>query len=208
MNLTKANKILLAALLLIGLEIFGKSNAMTNTNNSIILGKRDNKKNPCRMFQPDCTYYALISRLIPQEQLYIFSSDEEIFTFKSIDKCDSNCSLEPFESFNLTRPNITHIMYKITIKPGLIGGASLIFFRNSTNDQFSWEIIINQPKRIVDRIFDVWVWVFGSLVSALMGVLIDRESLLKIIKMPKAVIIGFSCQYVFMPLVKIDKILL
>ena len=35
-----------------------------------------------------------------------------------------------------------------------------------------------------------------------MGILLDKNALVKIIKMPKAILIGFCCQYMVMPLVK------
>jgi predicted Na+-dependent transporter len=36
-----------------------------------------------------------------------------------------------------------------------------------------------------------------------MGILLDRSSLVKIVKMPKAIFIGMFCQYVCMPLVSL-----
>lgn len=199
-------KLILTVLLVVGLELVSNADAFGSGahemgNKSVLLGEKD-KSDQCRMFYSECTYQLLISRLIPISDLFIYSTDIEIFNFTSIEHCETNCSLDPFEKYNLSWPLKTHVSYQIKIKPGLIGAADLVFVRNFTNKEIArWSLIINQPKRIVDRIFDIWIWVFGTLVSALMGILIDRESLLKIIRMPKAVIIGFSCQYLFMPLV-------
>lgn len=203
---TRAKKLILTVLLVVGLELITSADAFGSGahemgNKSILLGVKE-KNDQCRMFYLECTYQVLISKLIPVADLFIYSSDSKIYTFESMEHCEANCSLDPFESFNLSWPTKTHVSYDFKIKPGLIGAADLVFIRNSTNKEIArWSIIINQPKRIVDRIFDVWIWVFGTLISLLMGVLIDRESLLKIIRMPKAVIIGFCCQYLFMPLV-------
>ena len=208
---TRAKKLILTVLLVVGLELITSADAFGSGahemgNKSVLLGVKE-KNDQCRMFHLECTYQVLISKLIPVADLFIYSSDSKIYNFESIDYCEANCSLDPFENYNLSWPTKTHVSYNIKIKPGLIGASDLVFIRNSTNKEIArWSIIINQPKRIVDRIFDVWIWVFGTLISLLMGVLIDRESLLKIIRMPKAVIIGFCCQYLFMPLViKISK---
>lgn len=203
---TRAKKLILTVLLLVGLELITSANAFGSGahemgNKSILLGVKE-KKDQCRMFYSECTFQVLISKLIPVADLFIYSSNDEIYNFESIEQCEGNCSLDPFESYNLSWPTKTHVNYNIKIKPALIGASDLVFFRNSTNKEVArWSIVIFQPKRVVDKIFDIWIWVFGTLISLLMGVLIDRESLLKIIRMPKAVIIGFCCQYLFMPLV-------
>jgi hypothetical protein len=172
------------------------------TEDTILFGEKPPKKSECRMFRSECTVNVLISKKLPISQLSINSSDWEIFTYQSIDNCETDCSLEPFAYLNKTNLLDTHVFYKVKIVPGLIGAANITFTRNTTGQDLGYyELVVNQPKRIVDRIFDVWIWVFGTLVSSLMGVLIDRESLLKIIRMPKAVAGGFCCQYIFMPLV-------
>ena len=60
--------------------------------------------------------------------------------------------------------------------------------------------VINK-KRLVDLIFDVYVWIFATFISMLMGILIDKDSIIKIIKMPVPVLVGFFTQYICMPLV-------
>jgi hypothetical protein len=40
-----------------------------------------------------------------------------------------------------------------------------------------------------------------------MGILLDKSSLVKIVKVPKAIFIGMACQYICMPLVKCDYFL-
>lgn len=171
--------------------------------NMILMGKKKDKYS-CRMYRDECQFNFLIFKKLPVAEMSISSSDTRIFTYKSIEYCLEDCSLDEFDYLNDSRLLDTHALFRVRIEPGLIGGADLVFKRNNVTDNVlaAYELVVNQPKRVVDRIFDVWIWIFGTLVSLLMGVLIDRESLLKIIKMPKAVILGFCCQYMFMPLVR------
>ena len=63
-------------------------------------------------------------------------------------------------------------------------------------------VIVTSPRRIIDSVFDIYVWLL-SIGLSFMGVIVDREAFLKIIKMPKTIAIGFACQYLLIPIVNI-----
>ena len=74
--------------------------------------------------------------------------------------------------------------------------------QSKESNRFSVPVVIGAPKRVIDLIFDIWVWTFGAIISMLMGVLIDLSMVKEIVKMPIPVAIGFCTQYGCMPLVK------
>ena len=71
----------------------------------------------------------------------------------------------------------------------------------TTSYYLKHEIIISSPQRLLDKIHMVYVIIFQTIVSIFMGLLIDVTTIVKIIKMPLPVVIGFVSQYILMPLV-------
>ncbi|KAI0980990.1 hypothetical protein GJ496_006937 [Pomphorhynchus laevis] len=62
-------------------------------------------------------------------------------------------------------------------------------------------LIISSPHRKIDRIFNFIVFILVILVSLLMGALLDMGLVIKQIRKPLALFIGFCAQYILMPLI-------
>lgn len=60
-------------------------------------------------------------------------------------------------------------------------------------------VLVTQPKRLIDSIFYIILPFLVVIVSVLMGILMETAVLIKILKNPKPVIIGFCAQYLLMP---------
>jgi hypothetical protein len=175
------------------------------------------KLNKCPMYSTICSFSVLINKSINIENIKLESSDLVVFKNISIKLCQqeinnlnvkssSSCpSLIEFKSFNKDSYN-DYLTYQIFYVPDLIGVADLMININDTenienNVNLNYTIIVVQPKRVIDLVFDIYVWTFSLLISTLMGVLIEPDALKDIIKMPIPAAIGFVCQYMCMPLV-------
>jgi sodium/bile acid cotransporter 3/5 len=62
-------------------------------------------------------------------------------------------------------------------------------------------LLISQPQRIRDKIFRKGIPLVIMIISIQMGILLDMEVLKELIRRPIQVLIGFVCQYGFMPLI-------
>lgn len=60
-------------------------------------------------------------------------------------------------------------------------------------------ILVIQPKRIVDTIFYIILPIMVVTISILMGTLLDTKEIVAIYRNPKPVIVGFVAQYGLMP---------
>lgn len=167
------------------------------------------KKTLCPLYSGICNIYLQVDENLNLDDLILESSSVAVFLFDSIESCtniDTNRSVE-CNSLSLNERNDSRKTFKISILPVLIGKANLSVRIKDLNNQYNhnhiinYNVIVSTPKRTIDLIFTIWTWVFQTLISFLMGVLIDRDSLIKIIKMPKAIFVGFFCQYLIMPLV-------
>lgn len=166
----------------------------------------------CNMYSNDCKILILISNEIQITDLKASINETKCFTFIKFESCDniiSNTKLTANEDCNKT--NVTALIpkkiqidnYKIVyafFKPIIIG-KSFIRFSNNQTDIGMVNMIILQPKRLIDSIFDKFVLVFQLMISTFMGLLLDVNTISKIIKMPIPVLIGFLSQYICMPLV-------
>ena len=76
-----------------------------------------------------------------------------------------------------------------------------IFYTNDFVSSYQWSlnILVIQPKRIVDRVFHFILPGIVIFISIQMGVLLDTTILIDLVKKPKSVLIGFLCQYGIMP---------
>ena len=72
---------------------------------------------------------------------------------------------------------------------------------------FQLEVIVLRPNRFIDKFQDVYIIFFSVAIAICMGILLDPDALIKIIKMPVSVAIGFISQYLFMPLVSVLKLI-
>ena len=167
------------------------------------------KVQKCRMYIESCEFNFLLKKSIQINELNLTSSDESTFKIVSIQLCNdttnsSDCnSIVDYFKDEEKRVNYTEFnVYKIIYKPVLVG-FSAIEFRLLSTEIILFDIIITEPRRFVDYVFDVFIYGFGITISTLMGVLLDKKSLVEIAKMPIPVVIGFCCQYLCMPLVRV-----
>jgi predicted Na+-dependent transporter len=63
----------------------------------------------------------------------------------------------------------------------------------------SLNILITQPKRVIDKLFHIFLPFLVIFISIQMGILLDTNILMDLVKRPKPVIIGFVSQYGIMP---------
>jgi bile acid transporter len=168
---------------------------------------------------------------IDECSLRIRSSDEEKMTVKLVVPCDdktnndlskNNIVCPSFDSFLSEQSSSSknssskleleskYEMFAILMETELVGEYDITFKLNSRKasdslkqvfTQLEYPILIKEPLRIMDLVFKVYIWTFIIFISACMGIILDIESLKKILTMPKPVIIGLTCQYLMMPLV-------
>jgi BASS family bile acid:Na+ symporter len=76
-----------------------------------------------------------------------------------------------------------------------------IFYTNDSLSSYQWtlNILVTQPKRIVDRVFHIVLPFLVIFISIQMGILLDTKILIDLVKKPKPVLIGFISQYGMMP---------
>ncbi|CAF0933343.1 unnamed protein product [Brachionus calyciflorus] len=179
-------------------NIESNSNQNSTQDHSIIFEKDLFK---CRLFKK-CFIDALIIRNISLEQLVINSTDVNIFKFSNISLCSFTKCPTPSDFLRKLNLNKTEEfdVFRIEIIPVLIGKASLELNTSSQQQIAHVNITIIQPRRIIDIIFDIAIYSFGFIISLLMGILLDKECIVKLFKMPKPMFIGFFCQYIIMPM--------
>ncbi|CAF3614411.1 unnamed protein product [Rotaria sp. Silwood1] len=80
-----------------------------------------------------------------------------------------------------------------------------IFYDDDTSLSRSWSlnVLVMQPKRLIDRSFYFIVPFVVICTSILMGTLLDTTLIAGILKKPKSVIVGFVAQYGLMPFLAI-----
>ena len=165
------------------------------------------KVQKCRMFIDSCEFQVLIKKSIKTNEFNVTSADESTFKIVSVEQCDdkansSDCNsiVEYFKEgemgVNVTEFNVYNIIYQ----PVLIGFTSFNF-KLQSSELILFDVIITEPRRFLDYAFDIFIRLFGVVISTLMGVLLDKKAILEIAKMPIPVVIGFCCQYICMPLV-------
>ena len=76
-----------------------------------------------------------------------------------------------------------------------------LFYDDDTSSSYfsTLNVLVTQPKRLIDRIFFIVLPVIVIFISIQMGILLDTKILLDLVKKPKPVLIGFIAQYGMMP---------
>ncbi|CAF3396934.1 unnamed protein product [Rotaria sp. Silwood1] len=76
-----------------------------------------------------------------------------------------------------------------------------IFYNDDSISSHTWSlnILVTQPKRIIDRLFYIILPFLVIFISIQMGILLDTKILIDLVKNPKPVIVGFISQYGLMP---------
>lgn len=184
---------------------------VNNTKSNEFVKIKIDKVPKCNMFKI-CNLDVGIKNEISFDELIVNTSDSSVLLYKSIEVCSAkNCPAMISEFIYETDKTLltNYTIYQVKYEAIMIGKANLQFSTKNKRQEIleSYEIIVIKPARVIDIIFDIWIYTFGLLIALLMGVLLDKDSLLKIIKMPKAIIIGFCCQYITMPLVRISYLI-
>ncbi|CAF4840518.1 unnamed protein product, partial [Rotaria sp. Silwood1] len=103
-----------------------------------------------------------------------------------------------------------NIQFTCLMKVKTMGLANLtlhldIFYDDDTSLSRSWSlnVLVMQPKRLIDRSFYFIVPFVVICTSILMGTLLDTTLIAGILKKPKSVIVGFVAQYGLMPFLAI-----
>lgn len=93
--------------------------------------------------------------------------------------------------------------YKIIIIPVLIGRAKIEVLTTATGEKrIITDVIVEKPNRMIDVVFEVYLWVYCGLISFCMGASIDTEVVKKYFRHgQKEIGLAFFCQYAIMPLV-------
>ncbi len=76
-----------------------------------------------------------------------------------------------------------------------------IFYNDDSISSYFWSlnVLVTQPKRIIDKVFQIILPFLIIFISIQMGILLDTKILIDLVKKPKAVVIGFIAQYGLMP---------
>jgi hypothetical protein len=181
-----------------------------------------NNSTECYMYSDSCLVKLVSNdKPIVREYLKTISEDEEIIQFKSIVQCKNPNNTNPSkksnrsniirscdsmynlsETFKKSNSSISKYFYLVHIKANLIGikNIQLVYNANNKNITLNHKVIVKTPERFIDQFQLVYVVFFSIIMSFIMGILLDIETLMKILKMPLPVIIGFISQYGFMPL--------
>jgi hypothetical protein len=160
------------------------------------------------MRHDSCDIDILIRNDLNINELDFKSNAPDVFIYKTVEYCsetastNSKCSKQNINEFKNISPICNYTLAIVKLESVVIGNGSLIIYsRNNSVRLFEQSVIVASPRRVVDILLDVYGFAFGVTISILMGILVDRSSLMKIIKMPKPIAIGFLCQYLLMPLV-------
>jgi hypothetical protein len=77
-----------------------------------------------------------------------------------------------------------------------------VFYDNDIVQTRNWtlNVLVTQPERRIDRIFQIMIPCLVGSISILMGILLDPAVITGIMKKPTPVLIGFIAQYGLMPM--------
>jgi hypothetical protein len=172
-------------------------NDQTKSNNDDIIF--NSNKTSCAMYTDNCEVFLLVKNSISDEinQDSLMSTNLRTFSIDSVELIDTtNVSIIQESSFeNYTLDN--YKIYLIKLKPGIVGFDYLVLIKSN----LSHYVVISEPRRVIDKIFDVYIKVFQVSISLLMGILLDMSALYKLAKIPIPIAVGFVSQYLIMPLI-------
>jgi hypothetical protein len=172
------------------------------------------KKNQtvCSMFEKKCYIEIFLKNKDLLSFLRIISENVKISDFRSITSCkglsnEYKCStIQEFlrnEEIYLY-PNYDILLIKVDSK--IVGKTNFIFqvIKNEVyiEAEYKHNVIITSPDRFIDLFQQIFIGVFSIIISIIMGILLDTNTLVRVIKTPIPVVIGFIAQYLFMPMVK------
>ena len=161
----------------------------------------------CRMYNDSCYTIFTLESGIDIKSLNFKIEDPKYTLVDKILQCDNLTdeinNNEYFSECNKMHKSNKYEIYLIHLSPQLIGYTSLNISTSKDNKKISAKqlLVVKEPRRFIDKVFMVLIWVKGIIISLLMGILLDINTLKKLISMPLPVGIGLTCQYLLMPLV-------
>jgi hypothetical protein len=164
----------------------------TKINDLLILPVNSTK---CAMLAKTCKIPLLIQNGIDIANLTYNQSTEEYFHIIRIEQCIENC--------NSSNATLNYTLNYILLNSIIVGKGSFSLKFKDDNSIIEHQVIVTSPERIVDKIHQAYIIIFQTVISVFMGLLIDMNTILKIIKIPTPVLIGVSLQYLGMPLVSL-----
>lgn len=215
-------KILITLILIFFVSISTQNDANSEDNakeaesNQDKLAIFNTEKTSCAMYTDNCQLNVLIKKTVQNISKNMFqTTDSRTFTIDSIQSCEelanndisnnftNNIKCPEFAEFNslLSDSQKYYSKFIIKLNPGIVGIDYLIFHPNEMSRKVQHLVIISEPRRLIDILFDYYIRLFQILISFLMGILLDSTALFKLVKMPVPVLIGFFSQYGIMPLV-------
>ena len=177
----------------------------TITNSSIVLYPNELKK--CKMYDDACYFTLQVEKGISAEILKAEVEDESRASVLKLVSCENldqvALHLDYSSECGKINKSEEHDLYVIHLSPQLIGYTSLTVSSKMEDKKFLAKqyLVIQEPQRFVDKIFFVFIWSINVIQSIVMGLLLDIQTIKKLLKIPIPVGIGFICQYLLMPLV-------
>lgn len=91
-----------------------------------------------------------------------------------------------------TRMDVTNLTFALAV-----------FYDDDSFSTYQWslQVLVVQPKRVIDKIFQYTLPFLVIFISTQMGILLDTKILFELVKKPKPVLIGFLAQYGLMPFI-------
>ena len=161
----------------------------------------------CNMYNNLCFFTLMVEKNLIVKNLNAEMEDSSRAIVEKIIRCEDLNKTAINLDYNLECNRIntsdSHYIYLIQVNPILIGYTSLSISALSENKSFFAKqyLVVKEPQRLIDKILLIYILMMAVMISLLMGLLLDLESLKKLIKIPIPVAIGFACQYLIMPLV-------
>ena len=117
---------------------------------------------------------------------------QKVFHLDRNDDVDGSANIVHDFELHAKYINRTYIRYSVET----INGRNQSRFSNCTT-----VLMISQPQRWLDKIFKGSIPFIVIFISVQMGMLLDIDALKEIMRRPVQIVIGFVCQYGFMPLI-------
>jgi len=161
----------------------------------------------CPMFIPHCRIPFSLNKNVNPNDLHIDDGSTRYYIYQRMEFCDNRTTLSEddckLDKFNATESSVDKFRTGFFfIEPKLVAKVTLTINDTQSNEVHVHQVYIVQPNRVIDKVHQVYIIVFQSIISVVMGLLIDVKALVKIVKMPVPVLVGFFSQYLCMPLVR------
>ena len=150
----------------------------------------------CPMYGKSCEIPVYFQKDV---EIIFQTSDNRFFKFLKIETCNKTDDLQ--DKFSNSSTSFAYTLKCILIDSIIVGKGSILI-KYDNDSMISHDVIIISPQRTIDFVQQYFIIVFQTIISIFMGVLLDLETIVKIIKMPIPVLIGFVCQYLGMPIVR------